>query len=75
MTKREQKLNRLWNYFQKVSKTEDLQKFNMRAFLYGTGRLSYEEVLVEFVAFFFGKELNDPEVVTFKEIMEGKKNG
>lgn len=72
MSKREEKLNRLWRYLQKIGKKEDLEAFNMRAFLYSCGRLSYEQTLIELVAFFFGKTLQDPELKSLIEIVEGK---
>lgn len=73
MSKREEKLNRLWDYMRKTSKREDLEPYNMRAFLYSCGRLSYEQVLVELVAFYFGKNLKDPELEGVLQIIEGKK--
>lgn len=73
MTKREQKLNRIWNYLQKTASKEDLEGLNLRAFLYSVGRLSYEQCLVELVAFYFGKVPMDEEVKAIVEIMEGTK--
>ena len=72
MSKREEKLNRLWNYIQKTSKKEDLEKLNMRAFLYSVGRLSYEQVLIELAAFYLGKDFTkDEEVKALIQIIEG----
>lgn len=71
MTKREQKLNRLWQYLQKISPKKELERLNMRAFLYSVGRLSYEQVLIELV----GSYLNAPaeELKALIEIIEGTK--
>ena len=73
MKKREEKLNRLWNYLQKVSKREDLERFNMRAFLYSVGRISYEQALIELVAFYFGRDSQDEELRAVIKIIEGEK--
>lgn len=73
MTKREEKLNRLWTYLQKVSKKEDLERFNMRAFLYSVGRMSYEQALIELVAFYFGRDSQDEELKAVIQIIEGEK--
>ena len=72
-SKREEKLNRLWTYLQKVSKKEDLKRYNMRAFLYSAGRISYEQVLIELVAFYLGRDLQDEELKAVIQIVEGKK--
>lgn len=71
--KQEEKLNRLWRYLQKIGKKEDLERYNMRAFLYSAGRLSFEQVLIELVGFYFGKDLNDPELKDVIQIIEGEK--
>ena len=73
MSKREEKLNRLWIYLQKVSKKEDLERFNMRAFLYSVGRMSYEQALIELVAFYFGRDSQDEELKAVIQIIEGEK--
>ena len=73
MSKREEKLNRLWTYLQKVSKKEDLERLNMRAFLYSVGRMSYEQALIELVAFYFGKGSQDEELKAVIQIIEGEK--
>ena len=73
MSKREEKLNRLWNYLQKIGKKEDLEAYNIRAILYSCGRLSYEQILIELVGAYFGKGLQDPELKGVIQIIEGEK--
>lgn len=73
MNKREEKINRLWNYLQRNSKKEDLALLNTRAFLYSVGRISYEQALIELVAFYFGRGPQNEELKAVIEIIEGKK--
>ena len=69
--KQEKKLNNLWGYLCKVGDKKTLQAYNMRAFLYSVGRLSYEQVLIELVALYFGKTLQDEELKGLIQIIEG----
>lgn len=70
--KQEKKLNNLWLYHQKIADKKTLEAYNMRAFLYSVGRLSYEQVLIELVALYFGKTLEDEELKGLIQIIEGE---
>lgn len=68
MTKREQKLNRLWNYLIKGANKDTLHLLSIRGFLYSTGRISYEEALLELSATFLGIDIIENE--NFKTLID-----
>lgn len=70
MTKRERKLNNLWNYLQKTCTKETLQNLNLKAFLYSVGRITYEEALIYLSCTFLGKDIStDCEVKSLIDIL------